>query len=89
MSANRTQNSHAHRIRRRPRATDPTNHLRKFSNYLTNQAARLTAIVGVTSVTEAEILAAHAPTNPVDVKARYVRGAVVAADVTALGINIL
>lgn len=87
MSANRTQNNHVHRLRHRNRATDTRNHLRKFSNYLTAQAARLTAIVGVTSVTEAELVTAHQ--TPQSVRARYVRGATTPAEVTALGINIL
>jgi len=88
MSANKTQNSHVHRLRYRDRATGPTNHLRKAANYITVQAARMTAIVGVTSVTPTEIAVAHG-TPPYFVRGRHVRGADTVAKVTALGINIL
>ena len=86
MSANRTGNVHIHRLRHRRRAPTSGKRLRKLANYLDVQAARLTALVGVTSVTEAELIAAHQSTQ--SVRARYVRGATTAAEVTALGINI-
>lgn len=90
MSANRTQNSHLHRVRYRSFTRNAKRHTKR-SEYLTVQAARLTALVGVTSVTIGEIAAAHIPfLNPtVDLRARHIRGATTAADVTALGINIL
>lgn len=88
MSANRTQNSHLHRLRHRRRAPTSGKRLRKLAAYVNTQAARLTAIVGVTSVTTTEIIQAHlAP--PWFVRARLVRGATTPAQVTALGINIL
>lgn len=90
MSANRTQNSHLHRVRYRSFTRNATRHTKR-TNYLNVQAARLTALVGVTSVTIAEIATAHILfLNPTaDVRARHIRGATTAAEVTALGINIL
>ncbi len=86
MSANRTGNSHMHRLRHRTRISDPRNHMRKFQNYLTVQAARLNTIGGVTGVTGGEIESAHRTVQ--SVRARYVRGATTSAQVSALGIPI-
>ncbi|MCK5496145.1 MAG: hypothetical protein KAI41_01275 [Hyphomicrobiaceae bacterium] len=88
MSVNfqRTQNAHPHRHRRRRRTTLASTRLRKFQHYLLIQSIRITSIVGVTSVTQAEILAAH--NTPQSVRGRYVRDSRTPADVTALGIDI-
>jgi hypothetical protein len=91
MSANRTQNSHMHRLRRRLRISEPTNHMRKFRNYLAVQVANLNAIVGVAGVTETELETAHRTPQALrdePVHTRFVRGATTPAQVTALGIPI-
>jgi len=91
MAANRTQNSHVHRIRHRRRTSDPRNHLRKYQAYLAVQAARLNTVGTVAGVTEAEIEAAHvaaAADTGQSVRARFVRAASSNAEVTALGIPV-
>lgn len=90
MSANRTPNVHTNRRRhsRRLSLSHPNFAARhgKLANHLAIESTRLTAIVGVTSVTDAEILASYNGVQPS--RARLVRAATTPAEVTALGINI-
>ena len=84
MSANKTENSHVHRLRHRTRITPNS---RKFVSYLTKQAARLNTVGTVTGVTTFEIEAAHRAA-PWFVRSRYVREASTNAEVLALGIPV-
>lgn len=99
MAANRTPNVHHHRIRHR-RRLDFSQPLfrarhRKLSQHCDLAAAEMNAIVGVTGVTAAEVLAsieANKTANPVgdrDIRARDQRGTTTVAQVEALGIPII
>jgi hypothetical protein len=87
MSANRTGNTHLHRIRHRRRFSTTTSNLRKLQNYLTVQAARLNTVGTIAGVTAGEIQAAHG-IAPYFVRARYVRAVASNANATALGIPV-
>lgn len=90
MSANRTPNVHTNRRRHSRRLS--TGHPnfgarhRKLAQHLSVESTRLTAIGGVTSVTDAEILGAYDGIQPAS--ARRVRAVTTSAQVTALGIDI-
>lgn len=91
MSANRTENCHVHRLRHRNRTSDTRNHLRKFQNYLTVQAARLNTVGTVAGVTALEVETAHRTPQALraePVQTRYVRAAATNAEVLALGIPV-
>lgn len=98
MSANRTLNTHIHRIRRRRRLTPshPNFAARhpKLQNHLDVALAEMNAIVGVAGVTAAEVLTSIAanvtitPAGVWDIRARDQRGLTLVAEVQALGIPI-
>lgn len=90
MSANKTPNAHPNRRRHSRRLSighpNFASRQRKMSSHLNTEAARLTALGGVTSVTNAEILGSYDGIQPAS--GYRVRRATTAAEVTALGINI-
>ena len=91
----KTVNARVHRIRHRGRIESPYNRLRKFAAMQTQAAAQMNAIVGVTGVTNAEVvesIRANVTINPVgvrDIRAEYCLGTTAVADVEALGIPII
>lgn len=96
MSANKTGNARAHRIRHRQRwgLNGDTRRLRQLDKHTELAIAEMNAIIGVTGVSRSEALTsirANVTINPAgvrDIRAGYQRGTTLVAEVEALGIPI-
>lgn len=97
MSANKTGNARAHRIRHRGRwgQNGDTRRLRQLDKHTELSLAEMNAIIGVTGVSRSEVLFSirnNETLNPVgfrDIRAKYQRGTTLVAEVEALGIPIV